>query len=218
VNSKVRGAGTSRSAFCLTPSTLRRAGSPGAVDRPSDGDDIRTSAATVRRTRQLSLRNRRRRLADGPTCPLLVSVSQNRSPLTRCPGPREIDPWGTTTYETERTSFEETDQRARRPLSGRQLLDMFAARAPANVDRSHSKCMQLSKPAEMEHLSAHAVIDASGTWSGPNPLGGGAPNLYYTVPVPPPRSWTRGNSPMRHANTHGAPNLCAWTSRHGGAQ
>jgi hypothetical protein len=90
-----------------------------------------------------------------------------------------------TTYETERTSFEETDQRARRPLSGRQLLDMFAARAPANVDRSHSKCMQLSKPAEMEHLSAHAVIDASGTWSGPNPLGGGAPNLYYTVPVPP---------------------------------
>jgi len=57
--------------------------SPGAVDRPSDGDDIRTSAATVRRTRQLSLRNRRRRLADGPTCPLLVSTSQNRSPLTR---------------------------------------------------------------------------------------------------------------------------------------
>jgi hypothetical protein len=83
VNSKVRGAGTSRSAFCLTPSTLRRAGSPGAVDRPSDGDDIRTSAATVRRTRQRSLCNRRRRLADGPTCPVLVSISQNRSPLTR---------------------------------------------------------------------------------------------------------------------------------------
>ena len=56
--------------------------SPGAVDRPSDGDDIQTSAATVRRTRRLSLRNRRRRLADGPTCPLLVSISQNRCPLT----------------------------------------------------------------------------------------------------------------------------------------
>ena len=178
--------GVPRSAFCLAPSALRRAGSPGAVDRPSDGDDIRTSAATVRRTRQRSLCNRRRRLADGPTCPVLVSISQNRSPLTRAVRVRgKLIHGAPTTYETERTSFEETDQRARRPLSGRQLLDMFAARAPANVDRSHSKCMQLSKPAEMEHLSAHAVIDASGTWSGPNPLGGGAPNLYYTVPVPP---------------------------------
>lgn len=69
--------------FALLPARFARAGSSGAVDRPSDGDDIRTFAPTVRRTRQLSLCNRRRRLADGSTCPVIVSIYHNRSPLTR---------------------------------------------------------------------------------------------------------------------------------------